>query len=962
MTAAGQLQWSVTAAAGTMTCSSGIVYVLGSDGYLRAYDASNGGLNLWTYPATGSGLSMPTSAPAVYHGSVYVLDKTGRLQSILAGRTQGTAGPVVSMPEGLDQTQPLFFEDGIVYGSNDPSGGNLLMFAVEIATGTPISYATGQVGRFLGVENGTCLFTHADGSAVAGVSLSTQLHGFFAESELMADDYPGGSVKAQGTSYRVHVRLQDPNNNPRVNKSVKIWVSNPPTPVQITVGNQSATVSGQDTALWATTDGVGELSIVVTATDLTCPAIYLWGTFMYQEEAMLVYPDHQTVNQLSNVTGEGLSSGTDYGSQNVLQPNSGNAESIATHIRNTLTGSGSSIESMRRQLSVGQALRRGRHRTRPNLQGADSYTAYPGACPNLVYQAQYDPSLAPNRAFKPANAVAGTLTLGSSSAIFQPGLTTPMQLEGVQISLGGILSDIVHGAEEVFQVVVTVAETVVHQIKTVTGKIYKLVIDSVEAAVTSVAAVLKTIAKNIQSVVEWLSYLFDWGSIVTNAVTISNAITSRFDGFKTWLSSEAGSVDKYISHVFGNLETDVTNAFNSAVSAIGGNSLQSQQQGGNNPQGIYSHTDSSGNTTSSYTKSQWLTMKVKSNIGSAQDAISQSRKGITVADDPFLSAGEAFITTLKNKLAQSDYAALPADFEKLVTSFGVLFKDPEAFVSNSFTAILDLIRDVAVLLLEFTGDLLTSFIDALAALIDGALSVVTATISIPVIGELWAVVTKNELPLSILNVVALVISVPATIISKAAGSSVTQRASVASGSAADTLLSYAQIFAGAIYAIFDGLVDLLDINAIAGKSKVLIALSVSVLGLGFPQPLPADTPISFVWYALSAFPIVYAGYVTYANTTKSGSYELINAQNGSTNGLFGVIMLSGSVLGYMLDKPDFDDPNHLTLVQNIFTYLPYFGKAFAAGPAVSPARIAVSVIDAVGDLTSTGIGAFKAFA
>ena len=51
----------------------------------------------------------------------------------------------------------------------------------------------------------------------------------------------------------------------------------------------------------------------------------------------------------------------------------------------------------------------------------------------------------------------------------------------------------------------------------------------------------------------------------------------------------------------------------------------------------------------------------------------------------------------------------------------------------------------------------------------------------------------------------------------------------------------------------------------------------------------------------------------------------------------------------------------LPLVQNIFGFLPFGFKFLAEGPDFSPNRIALGVVDAVGDLTSVIIGAEQNF-
>lgn len=953
----GAQMWSVTAVPGTVACGSAIVAILGTDGYLRTYDPSNGGVALWTFPQQGSPLNGPTSPPLYYNGSFYIADATGKLRSVLGGPQQGTETPAVALPVGFDQTQPLLIEDGILYGSQ--AGSTLTVFAVQLSDGTPLSYSTQQQGRFLGVENGTCFFTHDGGAAVAGVSMSRQLHGFFAESELMADDYPGGTVKAQGTSYRVHVKLQDENNNPRVNKSVKVWVTDPAVPdgstVTLSVNDATTTVSDQqDAVLWTTTDGQGELSIVYTATDVTCPPIYLWGTFMFSDEAMIIYADHQSTAQLSTVQGSDLSTASDYSNSLILGSNVGMAGEIATHIQNTMGGASAPVSGVQSQPGTlrSQPPSNLRHRRRPVLGDTPSYVSYPGAAPNLIYQSGYVPGQDIARTFYPSNAVAGTLTLTGNSAVFQAGVVPPPALTFSLSHWRDVWKAVVHAVENVVQVVVTIAndaaKTVMHAITTATQTFY-LVIDSVEAAVTAVASVLKSAVNDIKSAVEWLSYLFAWGDMVTNAKSISTEVQTRLTSFSQWITQNAASAETYIGDLFPNPATTIQNAFTPILTALGGSSVQSQQQGGNNPQTVYNK-----NGVNTYTKTQWMNSKIKSNVNNTQT--SSSAVSGQLGDDPFLNAGETFITFLKNKLA-SDYQNLPGNLQGSLSNLGSFMQDPGGFVTHLMTDILEKVEEGLILLIDFVIDVIEAFIAALSELVTGTLGLITDTISMPVITELWGVITGNDptFPLTFLNLFSLLLSIPATIITKAFKASPTADSNA--GDFGEDVLTTAKVVNGLIYAGFDTLSDVTDAPPFGPIALAGIALSAVGFLLGIPQPLPQQDALSFVWWAASALPLVNAGYNYYVNKNKIGSYQLTNSQGGSTNGLYGVFMLGFSVVGAIKDPTDFDGSSHLKLLGNLFTYIPYFGKAFAEGPSGSPARIAVGVIDAVGDVSSTIISA-----
>jgi hypothetical protein len=544
--------------------------------------------------------------------------------------------------------------------------------------------------------------------------------------------------------------------------------------------------------------------------------------------------------------------------------------------------------------------------------------------------------------------------LGAGTAEFKAGVVYHGVQSALSVHWRDIWQSVVHGAEDVANVVVTVADdvakTVTHTINTVDNdvkKTYALVIDSVEAAVTAVASILKTIAKDIKSAVEWLSYVFNWDDMVRNAGKIAMSITDRLTAFSTWVDSEKGSVNTYLDQVFGDVEQTVENAFSSVLKSIGGTTLQANQQANNNPQTVYS-----ANGTSTYTKTQWMNTKINNNVGQTQTSDSVT----ATAADPFLDAAESFIGTVKEKLASS-YQNLPNSLQQSFSNLGNLMKDPRAFVLNLVSAVLEAIENAIVLLIEFVKDVLEAFVDSLSVLITGAVSLITQTIKIPVIGTLWDVITKSAqpFPLSFLNLFSLLVSIPATIITKAFSGAGAQDTGL--GPFGEDILTTGKVVAGLVNAGFDTLSDVANLNSDGGVALTLIALDAIIFGLSFPQPLPKNDALSYVWWVASALPVVYAAYLYRANKKKYGSYQLVNAQNNSTNGLFGALMIGFSAIGAKADPGDFDGPNHLTLVGNLFSYIPYFGKAFAEGPATSPQRIGVGIVDGVGDVSSAIVAA-----
>ena len=946
----GSSVFSAPASTGQVTVSGDSVFITATDG-VHSYSVANNGSFNWSYSFTGTG----TLPATLYNGFLYALDNSGNLHEIQAGPTQGQANrPPLPLSPDVNYTQPLVFEDGVVYGASPGGTSNLTIYPMILATGAISAYPTNVPGRFLGVENGTSFFTHNNGSSVAGVALNPQVNGFFAESELMADDYPGGNVKAQGTSFRTQVRLQDANNNPRVNKAVKIWANEP-----VTLTIESTTPGGQPTqvaltggpasAYWATTDTGGEISIVCVAMDVTCPAIYMWGSFMYQVngEYMVLYPDQDALSQLSTKSASDLTAGTAYDNSSLLQSQyQGSAAVIATHIQNTLGGVASASVSTANGGLTSAKLGAPGHRQPPLLDlDPNKYVAYPGSSPNLSSRTNYSQNVAATyRPFSPAK----------TPYCANLGLTCPSDAlvdEQLLGSLLGDFKDLVKNvvtaadavAQKVEQVVVTIVNDVVWHVVQVAEGFYKFAVNTVEAAAASVAAVLATVAKDIKSAIEWLSYLFDWNSFLATQQQIVTLVKQRISNYTTWIAEIDATTITAVHSTFTSLEGTITTHIDNFISQFGNDSLQAHQANNNNPQAAYG-----ANGAKSYSQSKWMTTKVQNNIGGATTSASLTAD----SDDPAADIYSAFTglaTKIGNTLAESQFTHIPGDLKQIFEQFQLLWQNPAEFVTKSFASILGVVRDLIVGFLQLVDAIIEAILGAIPTILTAALNLVTAEINIPVIGDLFTAIGAG--PLTMLNLVALVAAIPATIIGK-----------VASGVSGSLPAPISKIvlgsivgFAGLFYSLLDTVSDNRNFSNSGPVAYTNMALSI----LGFFVATPLDSKptdiFGYVFYLLQACSLVISGVAIAVDqqAPKPVAEAFGNVTLPSLNSFYGSMMVPFS-LGMGLSYPS--TFGGLTMFANIFGYIPYVGKQLATGPAFSfpdaLQRGVPTVLDALGDTSS----------
>lgn len=955
--------------AGTMIFANGNLLVSSSQGNLLAFSSADGSQQ-WSYPA-GSSLSGPLSPVTPYNGSLYFL-----ANSVLY-RIDALAGSYISsIGTAFDSGNAPQIEDGQCYVTSGDGSSSFTMYSVPVDLSGLLQYAVNSQGSFVGVENGVAYFTHSNGGSqpaqIAAYDFGAQQHGFFCESELMADAYvagTSGSAAPSTASFRTHIQLLDPTGMPRANKSVRVWCSADPTePATLISGSVTAQISSSGAAgtgsVWLTTDSAGELSLVIQADDISCPALYLYGTFMSPGEAIVIYPDHDTATTLAAVPSSQLQSAQSY--SGTLFPSDYDATDLSTHINRAFQGSSSVSTKRGRTVPVRSKPRDHRRHRKGLLLGANPYIAYPGSTPNMAYFA--DLSSGTNRVFQPANSSPWTLSIDQAT-----GAATIK--EGAQqlspVPLGSIFSDIKHltdqvvkGVEKVVTVVVQVGSSIVHQIATDAGNLYNITVNAIEAAIASVASVLKTIATfasdvtgAIVKVAEAFSSFFHWDDIfklkdqLKEQILGTGSTPGIFQSLQSWVNLQ-GSNGQYppFSSLYGQLGVgNVTQG----TSTIGSTSIQSQQVDGNNPQDLYSKGGAK-----SYTKSRWLTSKVKDNAGQATTGAPTTPLGDATSD--FGTAISNMVTIATQSVSSSQLAAVKASASKL----GKGIVHPSNLVTGGLGTLLDQFLEQAVTtVLEFSEGLITGLFDNLALFGEGVISILNTPISsFPVIGDLWKLVTGGSLP-SFLDVACLMVAVPAFFIEQLSGTG-----QAVANAAADII----SIISNAIYVIVDTANEIFE-EAPPVLTGIYLSLSVLVFALSVPVDLSTNPAIAYVLWVLQAVPVI-AIAIGVALSSFTLTSELLQSLRDAWDGIYVVVTFVWSVIDTILTFIFAFHPNGFSrtvttrrsplplqsvnignLIGNLCGIIPYFFQILGNGPSASPSRLVLAGIDFVCDATAVGI-------
>jgi outer membrane protein assembly factor BamB len=944
-----------------------ILNIVGSNttNYLYAVDVNTGQLK-WRQT-----FSEPLSPPTYNSGVVYVGDWLGRFYAVNA-HTGGTPLWHTAVQGAIGyEYGSIFIEDGIAYfNTNYPIGGQIpKVYAVDLPSkgAVMISYNlvddnnTAYPYTFItAVDTGVVYFAAGPGAEVFNhlyaLRLGEIVHEFFAESELMVEDYKNVNGKAQGdtSSFRTHVQLFDPNKNPRAEKSVKVWAS---APITIKANGKTYQIDPQN-SVWLKTDGVGELSIVSIADSISSPALYLWSNFMELSETIVIYPDHDTLLKLSGIQAEDFSTAKTYDGTPLLPASFPAAQisSLAAAIRNTVGGVNPSALTQQVRLSR-------RRRLGLNTVNPYTYIAYPESTTNMIYQSV---AASADRAYKSGETVSWTTTIDSSGNIsFQPSVSLSLQVylrRRIKATFGSIIDDaekfarnVVHGARKAAKVAWNWAKDSITTIIDDAGNVYHLAINSLEKAALVAAGILKTVVGDIKKAVEWLSHLFDWNAILATKDQLRGIVNTNLNTVKTSVDNLITNDMAAIHSFFTSVEATVPTTLNLGKTVIGTTTLKSQQYKGNDPQSLYGM-----NGAKSYVKSRWLMTKFQENVGKATTG--SAALAMTASSDPILGPVEDFFNFVESNLSKLQFQSLPADVKNTFTELAQeLTTDPSALVTKSFSSIITLISDIAVILLKFSDAVIEGFLGLLKEIFDELVNSLTQTIDMPVISDLYALITNGS-TLTILDLCCLMTAVPTTIIQKTFSSPQPPPSNAAALSAPPTLEFYGYVFSAAFYTVLDVIIDIYP-NGTPTPAKIAhVAFDVMTELFDIPELVEDSEPIDKLFYILGfAPPVMDIIDIRVSSSPDEDFKENWEKAAAITLSFYGTLML---ILVILLKAPeiaketsaDEKKKSILSLIQTIFGKLPYALNFIGAiGEDGDKPKVAYGVIGGVCDLTVIGL-------
>ena len=789
----GPPTWQVTlpAAVTADLVLGGSTLFVPAGGTILALNTADGS-KAWSRQLSGSPVQ---SRPVLAGSTLYVGSTDGVLYALDAATGTEQWQVDTRSPISTD----LANEDGVLYfatAGDDAAGPAFWAVDTNSQGNDVLSYPVPGAGAISfdqgGLANGVAYFYGAlDTSGVNlvyAVNMSAVIHEFAVNSKLIVENYDTTTSNPKGsdTSYRVTLAIRDQNGLARPGQAVKLWTTG-----TLSVVNQGSAVTlAPDSPVWMETDTSGNLTLALSAYDngqpggggsgspnLACPPLFAWSTFMAAGEAIVIYPDHESLTQLSNVQGTSppaSAAGAGQGSGTAAAPldqatgydgsplissayrDPASLTAIAATVRNTV--------GTRTTTSVAASRLAGRH-------PAQKYVRAGGVLPNVVYAP--DATAAPTRPYVPGAEPVFTAALPSGKpAVYTAGTYDPTRPASLQATgpgeLGSVFSDIehfknnvIHGAEMVAKIAWKYTENAVTTVIHTAEAEYDLAITDLEDAVTAVAGFFKSVVDDIKKAIEWLSALFNFENILKNHTYIKNAITNPtdpnnpgiLDRLDTWIQQKGGTD---FAPALGGLSGHASAAVGSTAQGAAGQTVQSQQNGNNDSSTVYNH---GGNNNAS--QCTWMHQKVSENTVGNPDGGGTVALGTPFDSTTITQAFENFITAAAAILKQ-DFADLPGQVEQAVKSVADSFKDPKTLLSTALSDLMTVFQDLADDFVKFAIDLADDILSLIAALVEQIVSWLTEPVSIPFVSNLYQALTGD--PLSVLDLTCLLAAVPGTIL------------------------------------------------------------------------------------------------------------------------------------------------------------------------------------------------------
>jgi hypothetical protein len=570
----------------------------------------------------------------------------------------------------------------------------------------PLLPAAEQFAFFLNLGAGSnVLFASTSGTELTRLSQDPVTGGWSQRSILLPPTAPGDVVEQD--TYTTHVQVTDDNQIPVPDAALTLTGTSP---VSVYLNDVYYQLS-PDVGVQVTADATGVLTVVQETTTVAaaCFQVTVTGPSAVTAE---INPMSKAQAILATVkSGDDLAAVQVTNSDGTAQPlvpatvQAGDRDAAASAIGQLATISGGLPSNGSRQLpaAAGAAAARAAAGV-PRVWGV-SFTGG-----GLAY---YE---------------------GESAGRFAARTAAPEDLgSDIAVAAGDLFRWLGQAAADVAGFVVQEAEGLYHFVVTIAGQVYRALLDCYDAVVRAVEYVLSKIEVFFEDLVKWLGFIFQWADIVrthqvlrnifrqytakclTSVADSRNQVTQYFTEVQNFLASWAG--------IPASIPADLTGA-----TAAGATASATPPPGAGSPQSNFGIQQLKSNAVNGSVGNYAgdLTSDMQASLSALEDAVSRELEVI-----------QAALGSIKTNIIDK--------YNDLTTGQII-----EAFVAILGDALLQSVENVLLAAIDFLAAVGNTFLDILDAAID-----------VPVLSALYKEISGDDL--TMLDVICLVMAIPATI-------------------------------------------------------------------------------------------------------------------------------------------------------------------------------------------------------
>ncbi|MDD5035287.1 MAG: hypothetical protein PHE55_11085, partial [Methylococcaceae bacterium] len=561
-------------------------------------------------------------------------------------------------------------------------------------------------------------------------------------------DIPVRMEVEQYASYQVSVFAYDGGGLPLANQPVTLYCD-----TDLTVEVNGKTCFIDPLTPWPdTTNANGQLTVTLCTGSLGVPQLRV--TVDGLGVTALVDPSGPTQDRLANLTEEQLKAAnwtSDAGVQTPVIPSGTEDETVAALV-NTANSAMRLVEQTREAYPAAMSGRlhpRNDHRVVRFIENTDAAPTPipPFRITDLAYQEAWQVT------FLETGLRYHTLDREQAELALAQYRTLPKTADifGYDLDWGDVLQVVEDGLAIVEDFTVNAFNgTISWSFKLVVNGIetaFEAIVEGAEQLVNLVELVFEKIAAAFDELFRWLGYIFNWPDIVRTHDQVKFVMNQTFQFSQTALTF----VKEKIDGGFDGLSEQVQQAFDVLKSNpfINDSSLTGLRQSNQ----ALAPADMQDAMDNDVVRSAFM--------ANAQNASSMG--GRRLASPEAMAVTEDLIATLENYA--NEFKDANEAFQQALDYFRKATEHPDQFLQNSIKGVLSLVETLALAVLDTVRVVLDAVLDAAAALLEAIWSTLNETWDIPFISDLYKTyVSGNEL--TMLDVIALLIAVPTTVLYK----------------------------------------------------------------------------------------------------------------------------------------------------------------------------------------------------